>query len=45
MLLLERAIAASTAEIVYFNGAAVAYRWAEAAERELLAPKTDRNLA
>ncbi|WP_448098453.1 methylglyoxal synthase [Luteibacter yeojuensis] len=36
MLLLERAIAASTAEVVYFSGAAVAYRWAEAAERELL---------
>ncbi|MDQ0010183.1 methylglyoxal synthase [Luteibacter jiangsuensis] len=35
MLLLERAIAASTAEVVYFSGAAVAYRWAEAAEREV----------
>lgn len=35
MLLLERAIAASTAEVVYFSGAAVAYRWAEAAEREM----------
>jgi len=35
MLLLERAIAASTAEVVYFSSAAVAYRWAEAAEREM----------
>ncbi|WP_426285267.1 methylglyoxal synthase [Luteibacter sp. E-22] len=35
MLLLERAIAASTAEVVYFSGAAAAYRWAEAAEREV----------
>jgi len=35
MLLLERAIAASTVEVVYFSSAAVAYRWAEAAEREM----------